>query len=75
MTSLRCTNEIGGFYKINNIVKQHLREFFPYKMPLREEKVLEKKSKNQKKSNQKKIKVYLVMFNVILKYRKLSDKL
>ena len=30
-----------SLYKTDNIVKQHLRESFPYKMPLREERLLE----------------------------------
>ena len=51
-------------YKIDKIVKQHLRESLRYNMPLREEKLLE--------SN---LEVYLVMFNVILKNPRMCETL
>ena len=51
-------------YKTENILREHLRESFHNKMPLRDERLL-------KTSN---LEVYLVMFNVILKYPRISEK-
>ena len=48
-----------------NVVKQHVHETFPYKTPLREEKLLEIV----------KFGTHLVMFNVILKYPRTSENL
>ena len=48
-------------YKTDNIVKQHLRESFPNKMPLKEKMFFE----NMKNRS-------MVMFNVLLKYPRLS---
>ena len=51
-------------YKTDKSVKQHLRETFPNKSPLREQKHLE----NIKSGYQ------LVMFNLILQYPRSCDK-
>ena len=55
-----------NMYKTDNIVKQHLRKSLPYKTPLGEKKFFWIISN---------LEVYLVMFNVILKYPKIFEKL
>ena len=53
-----------NMYKTDKIIEEHLHESFPYKMPLKEEKLL----KNIKSRS------LLVKFNVILKYPRISEK-